>query len=181
MSLQAIQLGGRSPRHGGRDLLCSACSFCAVNTRIFPLFTLYIAFNLLTTWRRRLGAGLLRHMPRVCFPRIAAASIFDRIGCSFRDRMERSAPGPSSLPPGVFECLSVLSALALLCGTLLAWHFENTGNNVEDIRGPLDLTVGLLRMLIFVVPPGSLSCSGSVGKTRSCNWPRPCPFTAWWI
>ena len=33
---------------------------------------------------------------------------------------------------------------------LLAWHFDNTGNKIQDVKVPLDLTVSLLRMLIFV-------------------------------
>ena len=40
--------------------------------------------------------------------------------------------------------------LALLGGIFLAWHFGNTGNKIQDVKVPLDLTVGLLRMMIFV-------------------------------
>jgi hypothetical protein len=55
-----------------------------------------------------------------------------------------------SLPKGSLRVFAASVALALLCGTLLAWHLDNTGNKVQDYKGPLDLTFGLLRMLVFV-------------------------------
>jgi hypothetical protein len=44
--------------------------------------------------------------------------------------------------------------LALMGGVLLAYHFGHTGNKIQDIKAPLDLMVGLLRMLIFAVTAG---------------------------
>ena len=63
-------------------------------------------------------------------------------------------------------CLCAVVALALLGGVLLAWHFDNTGNKIQDIRVPLDLTVGLLRMLIFVATAGFAQLLGIGWKNK---------------
>ena len=54
----------------------------------------------------------------------------------------------------------------MLGGILLAYHFGNTDNKVEDIKGPLDLTVGLLRMLIFAVTAGFAQLLGIGWKNK---------------
>src|SRR5882724_916920 len=59
-------------------------------------------------------------------------------------------PVHASLPRGSVRLFVAGVALALLGGVLLAWHFDNTGNKIQDIKVPLDLMVGMLRMLIFV-------------------------------
>ncbi len=56
--------------------------------------------------------------------------------------------------PRKHSCICRRWSLALLGGVLLAWHFGNTGNKIQDIKAPLDLMVGLLRMLIFAVTAG---------------------------
>jgi hypothetical protein len=56
--------------------------------------------------------------------------------------------------------------LALLGGTLLAWHLDKTGNRLQDFRGPLDLTVGLLRMLIFAATAGFAQLLGIGWKNK---------------
>jgi hypothetical protein len=63
-------------------------------------------------------------------------------------------PVHTSLPHGSVRAFVVAVALALLGGVLLAYHFGNTGNKIQDIKVPLDLTVGLLRMLIFAATAG---------------------------
>ena len=65
-----------------------------------------------------------------------------------------------------FEYLSTLIALAVLGGTLLAWHVHDTGNKIHDIKGPLDLTVGLLRMLIFAATAGFAQVLGIGWKNK---------------
>ena len=59
-----------------------------------------------------------------------------------------------------------LIALAVLSGILLAWHFQDTGNKIYDIKGPLDLTVGLLRMLIFAATAGFAQVLGIGWKNK---------------
>jgi hypothetical protein len=63
----------------------------------------------------------------------------------------------------VFAGLIVLS---VLCGVLLAWHFKDTGNKVYDVKGPLDLTVGLLRMLFFAATAGFAQMLGIGWKNK---------------
>ena len=38
--------------------------------------------------------------------------------------------------------------------SLLAYHFDHTGDKIQDFKVPLDLTVGLMRMLIFAGTAG---------------------------
>jgi hypothetical protein len=71
-----------------------------------------------------------------------------------------------SLPQGSVRLFIGAVALALLCGTLLAWHLDKTGNKVQDFRGPLDLTVGLLRMLIFAATAGFAQLLGIGWKNK---------------
>ena len=59
-----------------------------------------------------------------------------------------------------------LIALALVGGSLLAWHVHSTGNRVYDIKAPLDLTVGLLRMLIFAATAGFAQVLGIGWKNK---------------
>jgi hypothetical protein len=57
-------------------------------------------------------------------------------------------------------------ALALIGGVFLAWHLDNTGNKVQDVKVPLDLTVGLLRMMIFVATAGFAQLLGIGWKNK---------------
>ncbi len=76
-------------------------------------------------------------------------------------------PVHMSLPARKHPCVYARAvALALLCGVLLAWHLDNTGNKMEDVRGPLDLTVGLLRMLIFAATAGFAQLLGIGWKNK---------------
>jgi hypothetical protein len=63
-------------------------------------------------------------------------------------------PVHTSLPHGSVRAFITAVVLALLGGVLLAYHFGNTGNKIQDIKAPLDLMVGLLRMLIFAATAG---------------------------
>jgi hypothetical protein len=60
----------------------------------------------------------------------------------------------------------IVVALALLGGVLLAWHFDNTGNKIQDVKVPLDVMVGLLRMLIFVGTVGFAQLLGIGWKNK---------------
>ena len=62
--------------------------------------------------------------------------------------------------------MGLLSAARLLCGTLLAWHVHDTGNKIDDFKRPLDLTVGLLRMLIFAATAGFAQVLGIGWKNK---------------
>ena len=71
-----------------------------------------------------------------------------------------------SLPQGTIRVFIGFVVLALAGGTLLAWHVHDTGNKIDDIKAPLDLTVGLLRMLIFAVTAGFAQVLGIGWKNK---------------
>ena len=56
-----------------------------------------------------------------------------------------------SLPQGVLKVFIGITVLAIVGGALLAWHFDPLNGRTNDLKDPLDLTVGLLRMLIFAL------------------------------
>ena len=98
---------------------------------------------------------------------VTAAAVPARIGCPARNRLECSASGPRLAPSRKHPCVCCADGrLALLGGTLLAWHFGNTGNKIQDIKVPLDLTVGLLRMLIFAATAGFAQLLGIGWKNK---------------
>ena len=72
-----------------------------------------------------------------------------------------------SLPHRTLQIFALSMALALLCGTLLAWHVQSNGSLVyAQIKGTLDLTVSLLRMLIFEVTAGFAQLLGLGWKNK---------------
>jgi hypothetical protein len=56
-----------------------------------------------------------------------------------------------SLPPGLIKIFVGIMILAVGAGAVLAWHVDSSSSPVHDLKDPLDLTVGMLRMLIFAL------------------------------
>jgi hypothetical protein len=122
--------------------------------RLFPVFTICIAFSLLDD----IGVGALlaysTHVARsVAFALLPLGYLLD-LAVLLEITWNVLRPVHTSLPHGSVRAFVVAVALALLGGVLLAYHFGNTGNKIQDIKVPLDLTVGLLRMLIFAATAG---------------------------
>jgi hypothetical protein len=119
--------------------------------KIFPVFCLYIAFGVLDN----LGIGAVMvvfstHAAQaVAFAILPLEYLID-LAVLLEIAWNVLRPVHASLPRGSIRLFLAAVALSLVGGVLLAYHFGNTGNNVQDIKVPLDLTVGLLRMLIFV-------------------------------
>jgi hypothetical protein len=135
--------------------------------RIFPVFVLYIAFNvfndlvvggLVATARPDTGQALL-------FALLPVQYLLE-LGVLFEIAWQVLRPVQTSLPRGTVRAFVGLLALALLGGTLLAWHVHATGHKVYDIKSPLDLTVGLLRMLIFAATAGFAQVLGIGWKNK---------------
>jgi hypothetical protein len=135
--------------------------------RSFPVFTLYVAFNVLTDVV--LAAVMAAYPPQVgrsaVFVLLPLQYLFD-LAVLFEIAWNVLRPVHTSLPRGTIRVFIGLVALALLCGTLLAWHVHDTGNRAFDIKRPLDLTVGLLRMLIFAATAGFAQVLGIGWKNK---------------
>jgi hypothetical protein len=119
--------------------------------KVFPFFTLYVAFNVLSD----VGVGALMvlypiHVARSVMFGLLPLQYLLELAILLEITWNVLRPVQASLPRGSIRVFGAVVALALPCGVLLAWHFGNTGNKIQDVRVPLDVTVGLLRMLIFV-------------------------------
>jgi hypothetical protein len=139
----------------GLGLIAEICLFIVLVARrqykTFPVFTVYVAFSLLSD----LGVGALivlypLHVARSLAFGLLPLQYLLELGILFEIAWNVLRPVHASLPHGSVRGFVTAVALALLGGVLLAWHFDNTGNRIQDVKVPLDLTVGLLRMLIFV-------------------------------
>jgi hypothetical protein len=117
----------------------------------FPVFTLYVAFDLISDIV--IGASIVlfpAHIARSLMFGLLPPQYLLELGILLEIAWNVLRPVHASLPRGSLRVFGAVVALAVLGGVVLAWHFDNTGNKIQDIRVPLDLTVGLLRMLIFV-------------------------------
>ncbi len=134
--------------------------------KIFPVFTFYIGFGLLYD----LGIGALMiaspHMARYLAFGLLPLQYLIEFGVLLEIAWNVLRPVHMSLPRGSIRVFILVVTLALLCGVLLAWHLDRTGRRVEDFRGPLDLTVGLLRMLIFAATAGFAQLLGIGWKNK---------------
>jgi hypothetical protein len=135
--------------------------------KTFPIFTLSVACNLLTD----IGVGILivtapHHIGRsVAFGLLPLQYLLD-LGVLLEISWNVLRPVYTSLPRGSITLFATAMALAVLGGVLLADHFGNTGNQIRDIKAPLDLMVGLLRMLIFVATAGFSQLLGIGWKNK---------------
>jgi hypothetical protein len=121
----------------------------------YPVFTLYIGFNLLSN----IGIGALMlvlppHVGRSLSLSLLPLQYLLELGVLLEIAWNVLRPVHISLPAGSIRVFLGSVALALVCGTLLAWQLDGTGDKVQNLKAPLDLTFGLLRMLIFVVTAG---------------------------
>jgi hypothetical protein len=141
------------------SIVSEVCLFVVIlarrQYRVFPVFTFYVGFSLLND----IGVGLLIlaypvHVARSVSFALLPLQYLLELGVLSEIAWNVLRPVHSSLPHGTLRAFLVTVALALLGGVLLAHHFGNTGNKVQDIKVPLDLTVGLLRMLIFAATAG---------------------------
>jgi hypothetical protein len=135
--------------------------------KIFPVFTLYVAFNLLSD----LGVGALMVLYPIHIARSLAFALLPlqyllELGILLEITWNVLRPVHASLPQGSVRVFVSAVALALLGGIFLAWHFGNTGNKIQDIKVPFDLMVGLLRMLIFVATAGFAQLLGVGWKNK---------------
>ncbi len=118
----------------------------------FPVFTLYIIVNTASD----IGVGLLMSNSPAHTVRAMAVSLMPlmyllELGVLFEIAWNVLQPVHVSLPHGVLKVFIATMAIAVAGGAVLAWHFDSLNGRVNDLKDPLDLTVGLLRMLIFAL------------------------------
>jgi hypothetical protein len=135
--------------------------------KTFPVFTLYVAFNLLSD----LGVGTLVVLYPIHVGYSVAFGLLPlqyllELAVLLEITWNVLRPVHTSLPQGTIRVFVSAVVLALLGGIFLAWHFGNTGNKIQDIKVPLDLMVGLLRMLIFVATAGFAQLLGVGWKNK---------------
>ena len=119
--------------------------------RSFPIFTFYIAFNLL--YDIGLGAlivGYSNSLGRSLAFALLPVQYLIEIAVLLEIAWHVLRPVHVSLPKGSVRIFILAVIVAVIGGTLLAWHVDTTGNKLQDIKAPLDLTVGLLRLMVFV-------------------------------
>jgi len=135
--------------------------------KIFPVFTAYIAFILIND----VAIGALISLYSIQVVRSVEFSLLPleyllELSVLFEITWNVLRPVHTSLPKGSLRVFAAAVALALLGGILLAWHFDHTGNKVQDVKVPLDVTFGLLCMLIFVGTAGFAQLLGIGWKNK---------------
>jgi hypothetical protein len=135
--------------------------------KTFPVFTAYIAFILIND----VAIGALISLFSVQVVRSVEFSLLPleyllELSVLLEITWNVLRPVHTSLPKGSLRVFAAAVALALLGGILLAWHFDHTGNKVQDVKVPLDVTFGLLCMLIFVGTAGFAQLLGIGWKNK---------------
>jgi hypothetical protein len=120
--------------------------------KTFPLFTLYIAFNLLSDVVVGALAGVASHqtVQSVALAMLPLQYLIE-LGVLLEIAWNVLRPVHVSLPRRTIQVFVALVVLAIVGGTLLATRVHPTGNRSYDIKAPMDLTVGLLRIAIFLL------------------------------
>ena len=133
----------------------------------FPVFTLYIAYNLLSDVVVLASVAIysVRVERSVQFASLPLQYLLE-LAVLFEIAWKVLRPVNSSLPTALVRTFLAFVALAILGGTFLAWHVQATGNTIDDIERPLNLTVGLLRMLIFAATAGFAQLLGIGWKDK---------------
>jgi hypothetical protein len=135
--------------------------------KTFPVFTLYIAFNLFIDIAVGALAGLSSHqvVQSVALAMLPLQYLLE-LGVLFEIAWNVLRPVHASLPRGTIKVFIAFVVLAVAGGALLASQVHPTGNKVYDIKAPMDLTVGLLRMSIFALTVGFAHVLGIGWKDR---------------
>jgi hypothetical protein len=134
--------------------------------KLFPIFTCYIGFGLI--YDLGLSAVMFSspHAGRSLALALLPLQYLIELGVLLEISWNVLRPVHMSLPHGSLRIFIGAVTLALLSGVLLAWHLDNTGDKLQELRGPLDLTVGLLRMLIFAATAGFAQLLGIGWKNK---------------
>jgi hypothetical protein len=133
----------------------------------FPVFTFYVGFGVLND----VGVGAVmatassQVAQSVAFALLPLSYLID-LAVLLEIAWKVLRPVRASLPQGSMRAFFTSVVIALLSGIVLAAHFGNLGNQIQDIKVPLDLTVGFMRMLIFAVTAGFAQVLGIGWRNR---------------
>jgi hypothetical protein len=149
------------------EIALLATLFARKQYKTFPVFTLYIAFNLFNDVAVGALAGLSSHqvVQSVALAMLPLQYLIE-LGVLLEIAWNVLRPVHASLPRRTIKVFISFIVLAVAGGTLLTSHVHPTGNKVYDIKAPMDLTVGLLRMLIFGLTVGFAHVLGIGWKDR---------------
>ncbi len=119
--------------------------------RTFPVFTAYLAFNVLSDIVLGvLTAQFSKGVASWTALGLLAPQYLLELGVLFEIAWHVLKPVQPSLPSKALKIFAALTVLALAGGLLLAWHVDVHASGIyERVKFPLDLTAGLLRMLLF--------------------------------
>lgn len=121
--------------------------------RNFPVFTCYIGFNVCSD----VTVALLSMQAAGNAASWAALFLLPpqyllELGVLVEIGWRLLKPVSESLPRKALQIFLTISMLAVLAGIALAWHVDPQSTGIyEKLKFPLDITVGLLRMTLFVV------------------------------
>jgi hypothetical protein len=133
----------------------------------FPTFTLYITYNVLSDVAAvAIGALYSAHAGRLLQFASLPLQYLLELAVLFEIAWNVLRPVHASLPRGAIRFFVSLMAVAIGCGILLASNLHGTADQIDAIRRPLDLTVGLLRLLIFAVTAGFAQVLGIGWKNK---------------
>jgi hypothetical protein len=134
----------------------------------FPVFTAYITFNVLSDIvLGLLAAQFSKTVASGAALGLLAPQYLLELGVLLEIAWHVLKPVQPSLPSKALKVFSALTVLALAGGLLLAWHVDVHASGIyERVKFPLDLTAGLLRMLLFAAIAAFAQALGIGWKDR---------------
>jgi hypothetical protein len=136
--------------------------------KTFPVFTLYIAFQISSDLLVGVLSARPDHTPaRIMGLLLLPFQYFLEMAVLLEIGWHLVKPVQSSLPPKIMKVFGYLTIIALSAGALLAWQVNpDAAQALEKLKFRLDLTVGVLRMILFVITAGFAQMLGIGWKDK---------------
>lgn len=136
--------------------------------RTFPIFTCYIGFNVCSD----LAVALLS--TQSSGDRASWLALFLlppqyllELGVLVEIGWRLLKPVSHSLPRQALKVFLTIAVIAVLAGVALAWHVDPHSTGIyEKLKFPLDITVGLLRLILFLAMVGFAELLGIGWKDK---------------
>jgi hypothetical protein len=136
--------------------------------RTFPVFTAYIAFNICSDLLIAiLSAGPNHGIAGQAGVLLLPPQYLLELAVLLEIAWHLVKPVQSSLPAKAIRVFGYLTLIALAIGALLAWQVTpNTTYAFQKLRFRLDLTTGVLRMILFMLTAGFAQMLGIGWKDK---------------